>query len=85
VGSDASNYVSASILCRYDNCGILCHIVFLSNKHILAKYNYKIYDKEFIGSVEAYKQWGPELDIARTMGAEWGYDNNLGTQFTINY
>ena len=54
---DVSDYVSAGVLSQYDDQGILHPVVFFSKKHAQAECNYKIYDKELLGLVKAFKEW----------------------------
>jgi hypothetical protein len=44
VATDASNYVSASILSQYNHDNILHPISYIPKKHCPAEYNYKIYN-----------------------------------------
>jgi hypothetical protein len=61
VKTDASDYVSTSVLSQYDNDNILHPMAYFSKKHSPAQYNYEIYDKESIAIVRAFKEWCPEL------------------------
>jgi hypothetical protein len=40
---------------------VLYLITFFSQKLSLAKYNYKIYNKELLTIINAFEQWRPEL------------------------
>ena len=61
VETDASDYVSAGVLSQYDDQGILHPVAFFSKKHAPAECNYKIYDKELLAVVRAFKEWRAEL------------------------
>ena len=37
-------------------------MAYFSKKYNLAKYNYKIYNKELMAIVYAFKEWRPELE-----------------------
>jgi hypothetical protein len=60
--TDASDYVSTSMLSQYDDDGILHTVAFFSKKHSPAEYNYEIYDKELMAIVRAFEEWRPELE-----------------------
>ena len=62
VETDASDYVSASVLFQYNDEGILHPVAFYSKKHSPAKCNYKIYDKELLAIVRAFEEWRPHLE-----------------------
>jgi hypothetical protein len=62
--TDASDYVSASMLSQYDDDGILHPVAFFSKKHSPAECNYEIYDKELMAIVQAFEEWRPELEGA---------------------
>jgi hypothetical protein len=64
VETDASDYVSASVLSQYDDEGILHPVAFFSKKHTPAECNYEIYDKELMAIVRAFEEWRPELEGA---------------------
>jgi hypothetical protein len=64
VETDASDYVSASVLSQYDDEGILHLVAFFSKKHTPAECNYEIYDKELMPIVRAFEEWRPELEGA---------------------
>jgi hypothetical protein len=57
IETDASDYVSASILSQYHNEGILHPVAFFSKKHSLAECNYEIYNKELMAIVRAFEEW----------------------------
>jgi hypothetical protein len=62
VETDASNYVSTSLLSQYNDDGILHPVAFFSKKHSPAECNYKIYDKELMAIVWAFEEWRLELE-----------------------
>ena len=66
VETDASDYVSAAVLCQPDELGILHPVGFFSKKHSAAECNYEIYDKELLAIVRAFEEWRPELEGAKT-------------------
>jgi hypothetical protein len=57
VETDASDYVSASVLSQYDDAGMLHPIAFFSKKHTPAECNYEIYNKELIAIIHAFEEW----------------------------
>jgi len=46
--TDFLNYVNNNVLSQYDDEEILHSVIFYSKNMILAKYNYKIYDKKLL-------------------------------------
>jgi hypothetical protein len=56
VKTDASDYISTSILSQYDDEGVLHPVTFFSKKHSLAECNYKIYDKELMAIIRAFEE-----------------------------
>jgi hypothetical protein len=55
--------VLAGILSQYDDDeGILHPVAFYSMKHRPTECNYKIYDKELLAFVRAFKEWCPHLE-----------------------
>jgi hypothetical protein len=64
VETDASDYVSASILSQYNDEGLLHPVAFFSKKHSLAECNYEIYDKELMAIIRAFEEWRPKLEGA---------------------
>jgi len=58
---NASNYVFKNILFQYDENEILHSVVYFSKKHNSIKCNYKIYDKELMIIVYAFKKWWSEF------------------------
>jgi len=56
VETDASDYVSASILSQYDDEGILHPVAFYSKKHSPAECDYQIYDKELLAIVRVFEE-----------------------------
>jgi hypothetical protein len=61
IETDASNYVTAAVLSRVDDQGILCPVAFQTRKMSPAECNYKTYDKELLAIIRAFKEWEPEL------------------------
>jgi hypothetical protein len=61
VETDASYYVSAGVFSQYDDDNVLHPVVYFSKRHFPVECNYKIYDKELIAIVRAFKEWGPKL------------------------
>ena len=61
VETDASDFVSASVLSHYGDDGIQHPVAFYSTKHSPAECNYKIYNKELMAIVRAFGEWRPEL------------------------
>ena len=59
---NALNYVFKDILFQYDENKILHSDTYFSKKHNSVKCNYKIYDKEFMIIVYAFKKWWSELE-----------------------
>ncbi len=59
---NASNYVFEDIFSQYDENKILHSVAYFSKKHNSVKCNYKIYDKEFMIIVCAFKKWWSELE-----------------------
>ena len=51
VETDASDYVSASILSQHNDKEILHPVAFFSKKHSPAECNYEIYDKELLAII----------------------------------
>jgi transposase InsO family protein len=64
VETDASDYVSASILSQPDDAGILHPVAFFSKKHSPAECNYEIYDKELLAIIRCFEEWRPYLESA---------------------
>jgi hypothetical protein len=62
VETDASDYISASVLSQYDDEGILHPVTFFTKKHTPGECNYEIYDKELIAIIRAFEEWRPELE-----------------------
>ncbi len=50
-----SNYVNNEVLSQYDDEDILHSMIFYSKNMILAKCNYKIYDKELLTIIRCLK------------------------------
>lgn len=60
--TDASDYVSASVLSQYRDNRILRPIVFFSKKYLVIEYNYKIYNKELLAIIYYFKEQRLELE-----------------------
>jgi hypothetical protein len=56
VEMDASDYVSASVLSQYDDNNVLYPMAYFSKKHSTTECNYKIYDKELMAIIRAFKE-----------------------------
>ena len=56
VETDTSDYISGAVLSQPDHEGVLLPVAFLSHCHLLAEYNYKIYDKELLVIVCAFEE-----------------------------
>ena len=63
---DASNYISGGILSQYRKDGILYLVAYFSKKYNLAECNYKIYNKELIVIIRAFKEQRPKLEGSET-------------------
>ena len=61
IKTDVSDYVSEDILSQYNKDGVLHLIIYFSKKHNSAECNYKIYNKEFIIIIHAFKEWHSKL------------------------
>ncbi len=59
---NALNYVFKDILSQYDENEILHSVAYFSKKHNSIECNYKIYNKEFMIIVYAFKKWWSELE-----------------------
>ncbi len=59
---DALNYVFKNILFQYNENEIFHSVVYFSKKHNSVECNYKIYDKELMIIVHAFKKWWSELE-----------------------
>ena len=62
VETDALDYVSAGIISQYDDNGVLYPVAYFSKKHLPAKCNYEIYDKELMAIIKCFEEWRPELE-----------------------
>ena len=51
-----SDYVTKGILSQYNKEGVLYPIVYFLKQLSLAKYNYKIYNKELLAIIRYFKQ-----------------------------
>jgi len=58
---DASNYVFKDILFQYDENELLHSVAYFSKKHNSVECNYKIYNKELMIIIYAFKKWWSEL------------------------
>ena len=61
VKTNLSDYVNANVLLQIDDNGVLHPIAYFSRKMTLAKYNYKIYDKELLAIIWSFEEWRLEL------------------------
>jgi len=59
---NASNYVFENILFQYNENEILHSVAYFLKKHNSVECNYKIYDKELMIIVCAFKKWWSELE-----------------------
>ncbi len=59
--TDFLNYVNDKVLSQYDDEDILHSMIFYSKNIILAKCNYKIYDKKLLIIIHCLKHWCFEL------------------------
>jgi len=59
--TDFLNYVNDEVLSQYDDENILHSMIFYSKNMILAKCNYKIYDKKLLIIIHCLKHWRLEL------------------------
>ena len=55
VETDILDYINGKVLSQYNNKRILRKIACFSIKHILAQYNYEIYDKELIALIRVFR------------------------------
>ena len=55
--TDALDYVTANVLSQSDEEGNLHSMIFFSSKMSLKKCNYKIYNKELLTIIKAFKEW----------------------------
>ncbi len=60
---DSFNYVNDEVLSQYDDEEVLHSIVFYSKNMFSAECNYKIYDKELLIIIQAFKHWRLELKL----------------------
>ena len=61
IKANLSNYITRGILSQYNKEGVLYPIVYFLKRLSLAKYNYKIYNKELLAIIRYFKQWRPKL------------------------
>ncbi|KAH0604189.1 uncharacterized protein H6S33_007220 [Morchella sextelata] len=64
VETDASDYVSVTVLSQYNDNGTLRPVTYFSKKHSPAECNYEIYDKELLAIIRSLEEWRPELEGA---------------------
>ena len=62
IETDASGYVSESILSQYNEDGVLHSVIYFSKKHNSAECNYEIYNKKLIIIVYIFKEWYLKLE-----------------------
>ena len=62
VKTDTSDYVSEGILSQYDKNDVLHPIAYFFKKHISAKCNYEIYNKELMVIICVFEEWCSELE-----------------------
>ena len=60
--TDASDYITTGILLQKGSDHILRLVAFFLQKYSPAKYNYKIYNKELLAIIRAFKEWRLELE-----------------------
>jgi len=58
--ADTSDYVSTGVLSQCDDDGVLQLVAYFSKKHLPAKFNYNIYDKELMAIIKALEEWRPD-------------------------
>ena len=56
VKTDTSDYISGAVLSQPDYEEVLHSVAFLSHHHLLAEYNYKIYNKELLVIVCVFEE-----------------------------
>ena len=56
VKANLFNYITKGILSQYNKKGVLYSIVYFLKQLSLAKYNYKIYNKELPAIIKYFKQ-----------------------------
>ncbi len=61
--SNSFNYVNDEVLSQYDDEEVLHSIIFYSKNMSSAECNYKIYDKELLIIIWAFKHWRLELKL----------------------
>ena len=57
IEADLSDYITRGILAQYNKDRVLYFIVYFLKQLSLAKYNYKIYNKELLAIIRYFKQW----------------------------
>ena len=59
--TNALDYIVAVVLSQKGTNGLLHPVAFISKKMSPQKCNYKIYDKELLAIIRAFKEWYSEL------------------------
>jgi len=67
VETDATDFVSATVLSQFNDEGNLHPVAFFSNKHSPTECNYEIHDKELMAIVRAFEEWGAELQSVENL------------------
>jgi RNase H-like domain found in reverse transcriptase len=65
IKADLSNYATEGILSQYNENGVLYPVAYFLKRLNLAKYNYKIYNKELLAIIRCFEQWQPKLKSTR--------------------
>ena len=61
VETDTLNWALKGVLYQASKDSKLKLVVFFFAKHFAPKYNYKIYNKEFLVIIKVLKEWRPKL------------------------
>jgi hypothetical protein len=83
VETDVSNAVVAGVLLQYYDNDFLHPLAYFSRKNSPAQINYEIYDKKFLASIWAMKEWSPLLEVSSHTIQDITNLQNL-TYFTTN-
>ena len=83
IKANLSNYITGGILSQYNKDRVLYLIVYFLKRLNLAKYNYKIYNKELLAIIKYFKQWQPELKGAKFLIKVLSNHKNLQYFITI--
>ena len=83
IKTNSSNYITRGILSQYNKDGVLHSIIYFLKRLNLAKYNYKIYNKELLAIIKYFKQWRPKLKGARFLIKVFSNYKNLQYFITI--